>query len=102
MAAIPFAAKALVGTLPALALEARPTVTLKEIIDDLCMQMPTAPQIMDNVMQSGAASFALHCKTENNAEAVLHSGLCFRGRPITFKPGFPSSCLKVMNFAFGP
>ncbi len=35
MAAIPFAAKALVGTLPALALEARPTVTLKEIIDEM-------------------------------------------------------------------
>ncbi len=101
MAAIPFAAKALVGMLPALALEARPSVTLKEIIDDFCTQMPTAPQIVDNVMQSGAASFVIHCKTETNAEAVLHSGLCFRGHPVIFKPAPNTQWIKLTRVVYG-
>ena len=101
MAAILFAAKALVGTLPALALEARPTVTLKELIDDFCTQMPTAPQLMDNVMQSGAASFVIHCKSATNAEAVLHSGLCFRGHPISFKPAPNTQWMKLTRVVYG-
>ena len=66
-----------------------------------CTQMPTAPQIMDNVMQSGAASFVIHCKTENNTEAVLHSGLCFPGHPITFKPAPNIQWVKLTCVMYG-
>ncbi len=89
------------GTLPALALEARPTVTLKEIIDDFCTQMPTASQLMDNVMQSGAASFVIDCKSATNAEAVLHSGLCFHGHPISFKPAPNTQWIKLTRVVYG-
>ena len=52
MAAIPFAAKALVGTIPdeVMALAKTSPVTLKEMIGDFVGQLPDAATMIDNVM----------------------------------------------------
>ncbi len=59
------------------------------------------PQIIGNVMQSCAASFVVHCKTEHNTEEVLHSGLCFQGHPITFKPAPNTQWIKLTHVVYG-
>ena len=103
MAAIPFAAQALVGTFPEavlVSLAANP-VTLKELVEDFVSQLPEAKEMISNVMQSSATSFVLHCTSTRHAEALLHSGLTFRSYPIKFVPAPNAHCVKLTRVVFG-
>jgi hypothetical protein len=86
MAAVPFAARALVGTLPdaVMAGVADTPVTLKEMIEDFLHQVPEASSMIENIMQTGASTFVMHCRDSCQAEALLHTGLTFRSHPAEF------------------
>lgn len=101
MASIPFAARALVGMVPALALEMPKPVTLQEMIEDFCRQLDKAHETIVNVMQSGSASIIIHCKTERDAEVVLNSGLSFRGYPLALKPAPNTTWVKLTRVVYG-
>ena len=79
MAAIPFAAEALVRTLPdAVMPAAAHPVTLKDIIEDLLDQLPTTKDLIENVMLTGASTFVMHCVSSRAVEIFLNSGVTFR------------------------
>lgn len=101
MTAIPFAAKALVGTVPELALVSSKPVTLQELVEDFCLQLDNAPALIANVMQSGSATMVIHCTSERNANVVLNSGLCFRGHPLTLKPAPSTTWVKLTRVVYG-
>jgi hypothetical protein len=101
MAAIPFAARALVGTLPAVVISGSVPVTLKEMIEDFVRQVPQASDMIVNVMQTGAVSFVMHCKTQFNVEALLHSGLTFRGHVIRLVAAPNTQWIKLTRVVYG-
>ena len=103
MAAIPFAAQALVGTLPDAVVATLSTnpVTLKELVDEFVRQLPEAAQMISNVMQSSATSFLVHCSSTRHAEVVLHAGLTFRTYPLTFVPAPNAQWVKLTRVVFG-
>lgn len=86
MAAIPFAAKTLVGHIADLALVTAKSITLQEMVEDFCNQMATASQIIENTVQSGATSVVIHCRTEKDAEVLLNTSLCFQCHPLRLVP----------------
>ena len=71
VAAILFAAWALVGTLPDVVISGSFPVMLKEMIEDFVRQVPQASDMIINMMQTGAASFVMHCKTLFNLRHCL-------------------------------
>lgn len=101
MTAIPFAAKALVGTVPAAALLMPKQITLHEMVEDFCSQLDNASAMIDNIMQSGSSTFIVHCKTERDAESVLNCGLCFRGQPLVLKPAPNTTWVKLTRVVYG-
>ena len=103
MAAVPFAARALVGTIPAAVMENAATapVTLKEMIEDFCRQLPEASTHIDNVMQSGATTFVLHCHDSRQAEGLLHAGLTFRGHPVKLVAAPNTQWIKLTRVVYG-
>lgn len=101
MASIPFAAKALVGHVPELALVPTKPITLQEIVDDFCQQLDNAPQLIANIMQSGGTSVVIHCHTERNAEILLNAGLCFRGHPLKLLPAPSIQWVKLTRVVYG-
>ena len=80
MAAIPFAAEALVRTLPDAVMPdaAAHPVTLKDIIEDFLDQLPTTKDLIENVMLTGASTFVMHCVSSRAVEIFLNSGVTFR------------------------
>ena len=103
MAAVPFAARALVGTIPEaiMANASVAPVTLKEMIDDFCQQLPEASSKIANVMQSGASTFVLHCTDTRNAEVLLHAGLTFRSHPVKLVAAPNTQWIKLTRVVFG-
>ena len=103
MAAIPFAAQALVGTLPDAVVATLSTnpVTLKELVDEFVRQLPEAAQMISNVMQSSATAFLVHCSSTRHAEVGLHAGLTFRTYPLTFVPAPNAQWVKLTRVVFG-
>jgi hypothetical protein len=103
MAAVPFAARALVGKLPVAVMETAQTnpVTLAEMIGDFLRQLPEASTMIANVMQSGAATFVLHCHESRHAEALLHSGLMFRGHPLDLLPAPNTQWIRLTRVVYG-
>jgi hypothetical protein len=103
MAAVPFAARALVGTLPEAVLESASSnpVTLKDMIEDFIQQCPEASTMIENIMQSGAATFVLHCRETRHAEVLLHSGLTYRSHPVKFVPAPNTQWVKLTRVVYG-
>lgn len=101
MASIPFAAKALVGTVSALALDVSKPITLQEMVEDFCRQLENPSDVIANVMQSGSVTVLIHCKSERAAIIVLNSGLCFRGHPLDLKPAPSTTWIKLTRVMFG-
>jgi hypothetical protein len=103
MAAVPFAARALVGTLPEAVLVTATTtpITLKEMIEDFMRQLPEVATMLENVMQSGAATFVIHCKETRHAEGLLHSGLTFRSHPVKLVPAPNTQWVKLTRVVYG-
>jgi hypothetical protein len=57
--------------------------------------------MIENIMQSGAATFVLHCKETRHAEVLLHSGLTFRSHPVTFVPAPNTQWVKLTRVVYG-
>ena len=101
--------RAIIGTIPALALT--PAPTLAGILDDLEKQL--GPDIMKaqvtNIMQHSAKSFILHLAKADQVEAFMARGLTFRGhllefaRPRTQPPSFSTGyCMPCRKPASAP
>ena len=103
MAAIPFAAKALVGTIPeeVMALAASNPITLKEMIGDFVRQLPEAHTIIENVMQTGATTFVIHCFSPRHVEILLNSGLTFRGHLVKLVAAPNTQWIKLTRVVYG-
>ena len=103
MAAVPFAARALVGTLPdaVMAGVVDTPVTLKEMIEDFLRQVPEASSMIENIMQTGASTFIMHCRESRQAEALLHTGLTFRSYPIKFVAAPNTQWVKLTRVMYG-
>ena len=86
MAGVPFAVRALVGTLPDGVQRTPEPISLKAILDDFQRQLEDVPvaRFIENIMQTGASTFVIHCPTPREAEEVRVRGLCFRGFQIRF------------------
>ena len=103
MAAIPFAAKALVGTIPEEVMASAGTnpITLKEMIDDFVRQLPEVNTIIENVMQTGATTFVVHCFSPRHVEILLHSGLTFRGHLVKLVAAPNTQWIKLTRVVYG-
>jgi hypothetical protein len=103
MAAVPFAARALVGTIPDAVMKNAATapVTLKEMIEDFLRQLPECSTMIENIMQSGASTFVLHCREGRHAEVLLHSGLTFRSHHVKLVPAPNTQWVKLTRVVYG-
>ena len=103
MAAVPFAAKALVGTIPEAVMASSSThpVTLKEMIGDFVQKHPDASSMIENVMQSGASTLVMHCYSSRHIEIVLNSGLNFHGRLVQLAPAPNTQWIKLTCIVYG-
>ena len=93
--------RAVVGTIPALALT--PAPTLAGILDDLEQQIGV--DIMKthivNIMQHSAKSFVLHLATVDQVEAFMARGLTFRGHLLEFVPAKNTSTIILDRVPYG-
>ena len=73
MAGVPFAVRALVGTLPAGVQTTPEPISLKAILDDFQRQLEDVPvaRFIENIMQTGASTFVIHCPSPREAEEVI-------------------------------
>ena len=103
MAAVPFAAKALVGTIPEAVMASTSTlpVTPKEMIGDFVQQLPEASSMIENFMQSGASTFVMHCHSSHHVEIVFNSGLTFRGHLVQLAPALNTQWIKLTRVVYG-
>ena len=99
MEQVPFAARALVGTIPPLALV--DPVTISSLVDDFCTQFVDLPTRIENIMQTGHNTFIVHCYTRDHAEWLSVSGLTFRTHLIVFKPAANTQWVKLTRVRYG-
>ena len=99
MAQIPFAARALVGTIPPLAMV--DPVKITDLVDDFCTQFADLPARIENIMQTGHDTFIAHCYTRDHAELLAVSGLTFRTHLIVFQPAANTQWVKLTRVRYG-
>ena len=99
MTHIPFAARALVGTIPPLAMVE--PVTISGLVEDFCSQFADLPARIENIMQNGHNTFIVHCYTRDHAEWLSVSGLTFRTHQIVFKPVANTQWVKLTRVRYG-
>ena len=99
MAQVPFAARALVGTIPPLAMI--DPVTITSLLDDFCSQFEDLPTRVENLMQTGHNTFIVHCYTRDHAEWLAISGLTYRTHLIVFKPASNTQWVKLTRVRYG-
>ena len=99
MAQVPFAARALVGTIPPLAME--DPVTITSLLDDFCSQFEDLPTRVENLMQTGHNTFIVHCYTRDHAEWLAVSGLTYCTHLIVFKPASNTQWVKLTRVRYG-
>ena len=103
MAGIPYAARALVGTVRDAVMRMPEPIALKAILDDFQKQLKEVPvsSLVENIMQTGANTFVLHCPTTLRAEEVCASGFTFRNHQIVFKPAANTQWVKLTRVMYG-
>ena len=103
MAGIPYAARALVGNVPDAVMRMPEPITLKAILDDFQQQLTDIPvsSLVENIMQTGANTFVLHCPTTLRAEEVCASGLTFRDHLLRFQPAANTQWVKLTRVMYG-
>ena len=103
MAAVPFAAQALVSTISPLVIETASTqlITLKALIEDFLWQLPEAKDMIVNVMQSSANIFVVHCSSGRYTVILLNTGLTFRSYPVFFAPAPNTQWVKLTRVVYG-
>ena len=99
MAQVPFAARALVGTIPPPAMV--DPVTITSLLDDFCSQFEDLPTRVENLMQTGHNTFIVHCYTRVHAEELAVSGLTYRTHLIVFKPASNTQWVKLTRVRYG-
>ena len=103
MAGIPYAARTLVGIVPDAVMRMPEPITLKSILDDFQQQFKDIPvsSLVENIMQTGANTFVLHCPTTLRAEEVCASGLTFRNHLLRFQPAANTQWVKLTRIMYG-
>lgn len=99
MVGVPYAARALVGTLPALAMVE--PVTMEALLADLGSQIDDLHVQVENIMQTGRNTFLLHCFDRAKAQDLSVSGVTFRGHLISFKPAANTQWVKLTRVVYG-
>ena len=93
--------RAIIGTVPALALN--PAPTLAGILDDLETQIGADAmkvQVM-NIMQHSAKSFILHLVRADQVEAFMARDLTFRGQLLEFAPAKNTTTVILDRVPYG-
>ena len=78
-------------------------ITLEAILDDFQRQLQEVPVagLVENIMQTGARTFVLHCPTTLRAEEVCASRLSFGGHPIHFQAAANTQWVKLTRVMYG-
>ena len=96
---VPFAARALVGTILSLAMVE--PVTIHCLLDDFCAQFADLSTRLKNIMQTAYNTFIVHCYLREHTEWLLASGLTFRTHLIAFKPAANTQWVKLTRVRYG-
>lgn len=103
MAGVPYAVRALVGNIPVGVLKTPEPISLKAILEDFQRQLDDVPvaRFIENIMQTGASTFVIHCPSPREAEEVRARGLCFRGFQIRFSYASNVQWIKLTRVVYG-
>ena len=99
IAQVPFAARALVGMIPPLAMVE--PVTIHGLLDDFCAQFADLSTHLENIMQTGHNTFIVHCYSRKHTEWLSASGLTFLTHLIAFKPAANTQWVKLTCVRYG-
>lgn len=97
---IPFANRTVDITLPQSPTSSK--VTIKEVIDDFYKQLPDKfSPLMEAFVLMSPRLVRVTCKTARAAEELNHSGLTFRGSPITICPCVHGKWIHLTRLSYG-
>ena len=96
---VPYANRAAVATLPALALVSKPA-TVKEVIEDFAKQCPHK-SVLECVQLIKGRTLRVIFSSSNVMEDVTSGGLTFRDHPITFKTPSVYKWVTLLDLPYG-
>ena len=96
---VPYANRAAVATLPALALASKPA-TVKEVIEDFAKQCPHK-SVLECVQLIKGRTLRVIFASSNVMEDITCGGLTFRDHPITFKTPSVYKWVTLLDLPYG-